>query len=276
MRCADATVKRPEFLAIISSHVLATMLSSKIEVPVDGFIVEAPTAGGHNAPPRGKLQLNDAGEPIYGERDVPDLAAIKELGLPYWLAGGFTTAESVSEAIAQGATGVQIGTPFAYCEESGFDADIKRQVLEMSQHGTAKIFTDPVASPSGFPFKVLEIEGSLSDIEVYDDHTRVPCGLGYLRTANKTEKGDIGWRCPAEPEDVFIRKGGKPEDAVGRKCLCSSLLSNIGLAQLDDTGVEIPMLITSGDGVDDVSQFLEPGAKTYTAIDVIQRLLPSG
>ena len=37
---------------------------------VDGFVVEGPTAGGHNAPPRGKLQLNDAGEPIYGERDL--------------------------------------------------------------------------------------------------------------------------------------------------------------------------------------------------------------
>ena len=64
MEDAVSTVKRPAFLAIISSHVLAVMLARKIEVPVDGFIVEYPTAGGHNAPPRGKLQVDAAGEPI--------------------------------------------------------------------------------------------------------------------------------------------------------------------------------------------------------------------
>ena len=41
---------------------------------VDGFIVEGPTAGGHNAPPRGKPALSEQGEPVYGERDVVDLA----------------------------------------------------------------------------------------------------------------------------------------------------------------------------------------------------------
>ncbi len=52
-------LRRPKFLAIVSSHTLAVMLARKVEVPVDGFIVEAPTAGGHNAPPRGKLQLDE-------------------------------------------------------------------------------------------------------------------------------------------------------------------------------------------------------------------------
>ncbi|MEZ6080571.1 MAG: hypothetical protein R3C56_34330 [Pirellulaceae bacterium] len=46
-----------------------------------------PTAGGHNAPPRGKLPLNERGEPVYGPRDAVDMAAIAELGLPFWLAG---------------------------------------------------------------------------------------------------------------------------------------------------------------------------------------------
>jgi hypothetical protein len=39
------------------------MLAAKIECPVDGFIVEAPVAGGHNAPPRGRPQLSETGEP---------------------------------------------------------------------------------------------------------------------------------------------------------------------------------------------------------------------
>ena len=49
---------RPKFLAIISSATLATMLARKATGFVDGFVVEGPTAGGHNAPPRGNLQLN--------------------------------------------------------------------------------------------------------------------------------------------------------------------------------------------------------------------------
>jgi nitronate monooxygenase len=274
MQDADRTAKRPVFLAIVSSHILATMLASKIEVPVDGFIVEGPTAGGHNAPPRGRLQLSDAGEPIYGERDVPDLAAINDLGLPFWLAGSRGDPEAVCDALKQGATGVQIGTPFAYCDESGFDAELKRQVLEMSRNDQATVFTDPLASPSGFPFKVLELTGSLSEPELYDQRARPPCELGYLRHAYRTEDGKHGWRCPAEPVDDYVRKGGKVEDTVGRKCLCNALLANIGFPQVQREGaIELPMF-TSGDSVAEVACFLSPGADSYSAADVIHRLLP--
>jgi len=67
---------RPDFLAIVSSHVLARMLATKSNGEVNGFIVELPVAGGHNAPPRKKGEFNEDGEPIYGGRDVPDLVAI--------------------------------------------------------------------------------------------------------------------------------------------------------------------------------------------------------
>jgi hypothetical protein len=92
-------VKRPQFLAIVSSQIRATMLARKIDPSVDGFVVEAPTAGGHNAPPRGKTELNVAGEPIYGERDRPDLGAILELGLPFWLAGSRAEPAALAEAL---------------------------------------------------------------------------------------------------------------------------------------------------------------------------------
>ena len=55
---------------------------------VDGFVVEGPTAGGHNAPPRGKAPLSEAGEPVYGERDEVDLRKLKELGVPFGLPAG--------------------------------------------------------------------------------------------------------------------------------------------------------------------------------------------
>ncbi|MFH1762738.1 MAG: nitronate monooxygenase, partial [Gemmatimonadota bacterium] len=66
-------LKRPKFLPIVSSNSLATMLAKKANGRVDGFVVEGPTAGGHNAPPRGEKRLNERGEPIYGERDTVDL-----------------------------------------------------------------------------------------------------------------------------------------------------------------------------------------------------------
>jgi nitronate monooxygenase len=270
------TVKRPEFLAIVSSHVLAIMLARKIDVPVDGFIVEGATAGGHNAPPRGRLQLNEAGEPIYGDRDLPDLAAIRDLGLPFWLAGGYSDPDRIREALELGATGVQVGTAFAYCEESGFDPEVKSRVLELSRQARAEIFTDPLASPSGFPFKVVQMEGTLSEEDVYEDRPREACGLGYLRTAYRTDDGKLGWRCPAEPVDVYVRKGGAAEDTTGRKCLCSALLANVGLGQVQHDGRPEPMLVTSGDEVVHVAQFLAPGADSYTAGDVVQHLLPDG
>lgn len=275
MQGGDATAKRPVFLAIISSHVLATMLATKPEVPVDGFIVEAPTAGGHNAPPRGKLQLTETGEPIYGKRDVPDLEVIRDLGLPFWLAGGHSGPEGVRDALEAGAAGIQVGTAFAYCEESGFTDDIKAEVLDLSRNEKAQIFTDPVASPSGFPFKVLELHGTLSDVNVYEDRERV-CELGYLRHAYKRDDGVMAWRCAAEPVQDYVRKGGDIADTVGRKCLCSALMANVGFPQVQHGGAREPTLVTSGDAVADVARFLPPGASTYKAIDVIRYLLPEG
>lgn len=267
-------VTRPKFLAIITSHILATMLGTKIEVPVDGFVVEGATAGGHNAPPRGKLQVSDIGEPIYGDRDVPDLEAIHAIGLPFWLAGGYADPERVAEALTTGAVGVQIGTAFAYCDESGTEAEIKKQVLKLSADGQVKVFTDPVASPSGFPFKVIPIEGSQSEQDVYEKRVRV-CELGYLRSAYQRDDGKMGWRCASEPVQVFLRKGGTEEDAAGRKCLCSALMSNVGLGQLQPDGTIDPMLITSGDDIADVARFIAPGAMSYSAADVIRQVLPT-
>jgi len=263
---------RPGFLAIVSSPTLANMLARKSSGKVDGFIIEGPTAGGHNAPPRGKIQLSVAGEPIYGERDKCNLEAVKEIGLPFWLAGSYAEPHRIEEAIKAGAAGVQIGTAFAYCEESGIEPGWKAQVLQMSQRGEAKIFTDPRASPTGFPFKIVELDETISDQATYEKRTRI-CDLSYLRHAYKTPAGKVGWRCPSEPVDDYLRKGGDEADTVGRKCVCNGLMANIGLGQTQRNGeVELP-LITSGDDVADVARFLKPGAQTYTAADVIDYLL---
>ena len=125
-------MKRPRFLAIIASNVLGTTLLKRSNGKVDGLIIEHHTAGGHNAPPRGKLQLTPEGEAIYGERDVVDIAAIAALGVPFWLAGGYGSHEKLLEAQAAGATGVQVGTAFAYSNESGLREDYKQALRQMA------------------------------------------------------------------------------------------------------------------------------------------------
>jgi nitronate monooxygenase len=263
---------RPKFLAIIASNTLATTLLRKSNGKVDGFIIEGPTAGGHNAPPRGKMQLDAAGEPIYGERDVVDLAKIRELGVPFWLAGGFGNAAKVQEALAAGATGVQVGTPFAFCAESDLRPDYKQSLIAMARSGASTVATDALASPTGFPFKVAQLEGSLSSREVYEARPRV-CDLGYLREFYRTEEGAIDYRCAAEPVTTYVAKGGKVEAAEGRKCLCNSLLANIGLPQVR-AGKRIEKgLVTAGDDLQNIVRFVPEDGDVYHAADLIAALL---
>ena len=265
-------VKRPLFLGIVASATLAIALAKKANGHVDGFVVEGDTAGGHNAPPRGAMQLSASGEPIYGPRDVPDLDKIRELGLPFWLAGSYGQPGKLAAALTLGAVGIQVGTAFAFCEESGIEPALKRQALQLAAAGKAKVFTDPVASPTGFPFKVLQLSGTLSDALQYAARER-RCDLGYLRHVYRKPDGTPGYRCPAEPADDFVRKGGLMADAAGRKCLCNGLVANIGLGQVrSQTEVELP-LVTAGDNVTYIPRFLKPGADSYTAADVIRQLL---
>ncbi|MBI3469527.1 MAG: nitronate monooxygenase [Planctomycetes bacterium] len=264
---------KPRFLAIVASDTLAAMLARKATGRVDGFVIEGPTAGGHNAPPRGAPKRNERGEPIYGERDVPDLAAFRSLGRPFWLAGSYGTPQRVVEAVEQGAAGVQVGTAFAYCNESGLDPDIRRRVLALSRRNAIDVLTDADASPTGFPFKVVQLAGSMSDRASYEQRRRM-CDLGYLRHAYRQADGTLGWRCPAEAVDAYVRKGGKPDDTQGRKCVCNGLLAAIGLGQTrTGSGSEKP-LVTSGDDVCHLGRFLPtPEATTYSARDVVEYLL---
>lgn len=265
------TLDRPRFLPIISSDSLARMLVRKANGRVDGFIVEGPTAGGHNAPPRGPKRSNDRGEPVYGERDRADLAALRDLGLPFWLAGGTGSPDGLAAALEEGAAGIQVGTLFAYADESGLAREYKDHVIADALESDVELLTDGRASPTGFPFKVVQLPGSNSEPELYEGRTRV-CDLGYLRQAFRRPDGRIGYRCAAEPLDAYMKKGGRPEDADGRKCLCNALMADIGHGQVRDGGeVERP-LITSGDEIRFLGDFLD-GRRRYTAADALDYLL---
>jgi len=265
-------LKRPLFLPIISSNSLATVLARKATGKVNGFIVEAPVAGGHNAPPRGELKLNERGEPIYGERDIVDLEKLKELELPFWLAGGSGSPAKFKEAREAGAAGIQVGTLFAYCDESGFSDLVKETVRTQALNGGLDVVTDAVASPTGFPFKVVQSKGTLSDRIMYEKRERV-CDLGYLRNAYERPDGRLDYRCSAEPVETFVKKGGSREDTEGRKCLCNSLFASIGQAQVRKDGRSEQPLITSGDEINSIRNLVGDTGTGYSAEDVIEYLL---
>jgi NAD(P)H-dependent flavin oxidoreductase YrpB (nitropropane dioxygenase family) len=262
-------LRRPKFLAIVSSATLALTLAKKSTGRVDGFVVEGLPAGGHNAPPRGPMQLDASGQPVYGPRDIADLSKIRDLGLPFWIAGSQATPGKLAAARQAGAAGIQVGTAFAFCNESGIDDAVKKSVIRASRAGTARVFTDPSASPTGFPFKVVQLPGTLSDASCYNARERI-CDLGYLRQPYLRSDGSVGYRCAAEPVTDYARKGGTEADTTGRKCLCNGLASTVELAQMRE-GMQEPAIVTAGTEVADVARFAGKEG-TYAAADVIRSL----
>ena len=265
-------LRRPIFLPIIASNVLATTMLRRSNGSIEGFVIEGPTAGGHNAPPRGQLQVNDQGEPIYSVRDVVDLEKIRKLGLPFWVAGGSASAEKLREVIEAGGNGIQVGTAFALCDESGMARKFRLALLREAVEGKARVMTDRLASPTGFPFKVAQLDGTLSQEAVYLARTRI-CDLGYLRELYRKEDGSIGYRCSSEPEVVYVSKGGDASATAGRKCICNALMSNAGFPQVQKGGAVEKPVLTSGDDLAEIARFLPDGQTSYTAKDVIDSLL---
>ena len=183
-----------------------------------------------------------------------------------------TRAEKLREALAAGASGVQVGTAFAFCAESDLHDDYKQALLKKALSREAKVFTDPSASPTGYPFKVAQLEGTISEPEIYLARPRI-CDLGYLREAFRTATGTIDYRCAAQPVSIYVSKGGKIEDTVGRICLCNALVANVGHPQVHAGKYVETGLVTSGDDLGEIPSFLPPDNPQYNAADVIAKLL---
>ena len=196
---------------------------------------------------------------------------MKELDRPFWLAGEYGSPEKYAEARESGAVGVQIGTLFALSQDSGLEASLRSRILNKIKNGTLKIKTDMRASPTSFPFKVMQIDQTMASAEVSGKRERI-CDLGYLRTAYKDDKGKIGFRCPAEPIDQYVKKGGDPKDCEGRMCLCNGLFATAGFAQIREE-IEEPPVVTSGQGMEQVKQFILSNGTEYSAEAAIKYVL---
>ncbi|WP_307248616.1 nitronate monooxygenase [Catenuloplanes indicus] len=265
---AAGPLHRPRFLAIVSSATLAAYLARDAATRPDGFVLEGPVAGGHSARPRGRLVLDDDGEPVYGARDRVDVPAMVALGLPFWLAGGQCGPEYLAAAKRAGAAGVQVGSAFALCRESALDDGLKRRLRDDTAAGTLTVRNDVRASPTGFPFKTASLPGTAADERVYAARPRM-CDLSYLRTPYRRENGAVGYRCPAEPVEEYVRKGGAAGDTDGSRCLCNGLMATAGLAQTRPGGHPEPPLVTLGQDLG----FLSRLTADYGAADVVRYLL---
>ncbi|MES2092524.1 MAG: nitronate monooxygenase [Actinomycetota bacterium] len=263
---------RPRFLAIVAADVLAFYLARDEEIRPDGFVIEGPTAGGHNAPPRGRLMLDDDNQPIYGPRDDADLEKIAALGLPFWLAGGYGSPQQLAAALTAGATGVQVGTLFALSRESGFTDTLRGQILDQLDDVELSVRTDAAASPTGFPFKVTQLAGTLADPAIYADRVRL-CDLSYLREPYLREDGVVGFRCPGEPVHMYVRKGGDAANTVGRACLCNALTATVGLGQTRKDGYTEAPLVTLGSDFDGAAALRAAHPDGWGANDVVDWLL---
>jgi NAD(P)H-dependent flavin oxidoreductase YrpB (nitropropane dioxygenase family) len=266
------TMQRPKFLAIVSADMLATYLARDEAIRPDGFVIEGSTAGGHNAPPRGQMTLTDDGQPVYGPRDDANLEKVAALGLPFWLAGGYGRPERLAAALTAGATGVQVGTLFALSRESGLADNLRNQVLGQLDAADLSVRTEASASPTGFPFKVAQLPGTLSEPEVYAGRARL-CDLSYLREPYLRPDGDVGFRCPSEPVHMYVRKGGSAKDTVGRVCLCNALTATVGLGQTRKDGYAEAPLVTLGTDIEGLANLRAAYPDGWGAADVVAWLV---
>ena len=269
---APRELRRPIFYPIVSSNVLALTMARKASGRVDGFVIEGPTAGGHNAPPRGGRASMPTASRSTGRRTPWTWPRSASSGSPStWRAD--TASRERSRRLSRSARRVcrwgrcsrSAGSP-ACCARS------RRRALRVASQGLGKVITDAFASPTGFPFKVLSLEGTLSEMAEYLRRPRV-CDLGFLRRIYKRDDGEVGYRCPAEPASSWLAKGGAPEELEGRKCLCSGLLANLGFARERRGGYVEQPLLTVGDCFRQLKAFLNGNGEGYSAKDVLDYLL---
>jgi len=261
-------LKRPGFLPVVSTDVLASLMYKRLPAgSIQGFVVEFPTAGGHNAPPRTKGVFDESGQPVYGPKDEVVFEKLRSLGIPFWVGGSLASPEGLARARALGAVGIQAGSIFALSEDSGMAPSFRAKIRRLGYRGELVIRTDPSASPTGFPFKVVQLSGTQSDSDIYSTRSR-DCDFSLLPILYERSDGKVGFRCSAEPIEDHLRKGGKIEDTEGARCLCNGLVTGAGLGNPG----EFP-IFTLGDDVSFLRHLMRHENDSYTAADAFTYLL---
>jgi len=87
--------------------------------------------------------------------------------------------------------------------------------------------------------------------------------------------GTVGYRCPAEPIDAYVGKGGDRSETAGRVCLCNALTATVSLGQRRPGGAAGLSITTLGADLDGARELLRRHPGGWGAGDVIAYLTGS-
>jgi NAD(P)H-dependent flavin oxidoreductase YrpB (nitropropane dioxygenase family) len=230
----------PHMMPILSNFAFAKRLLDVWNKEYDGarpfaFVLENYTAGGHNAPPRNKSDFTE-------QDDIDSyFDKVQALGVPVYVAGDFPNGgnrEDFEAWRARGAYGLQVGSRFALCSDSGMRDDLRAQIIERNRNGTLQVQTSPQFSPTGYPIKYVPLQGTLSERENYEARRRI-CNRKYLTHSHFETQPDgmikETYICSAMPPEEYERLGGDARDTDNRVCLCNALLSTAGFYTDDES-----------------------------------------
>jgi hypothetical protein len=124
------------------------------------------------------------------------------------------------------------------------------------------------------------MEGTLSEKSVRDSWNK-KCDQGALVTPYTKDPNNLdflnntGYRCPAEPLDDFLRKGGDIDLTTDVTCLCNGLLNTAGLVNANKLphGQHTAPTITTGDDLAFLPDVMPNENSSYGAADAMDHLL---
>jgi nitronate monooxygenase len=178
--------------------------------------------------------------------------------------------------------GVQVGSSFALTQESNMKSTYRTAILDQLKKGTddAALVKTTLFSPTGFPFKVVQLNDTLADEAVFAARRRV-CDLGFLQRRGLSKPAADGTRrlfqrCRAAPLSDFVNKRGLQRNTEDQRCLCNGLISCVGLGQVRSQNgdvVEEPAIVTMGNHLDGIRRLSRHGQTPYWVRDVVADIL---
>jgi nitronate monooxygenase len=175
-----------------------------------------------------------------------------------------------------------VGSVFALAEESGMKPEYRSALLDKLRRGAddASLIKTTLFSPTGFSFKVAQLEGTLSEDEVYEARRRA-CDIGLLQQRGFGKPDAEGTRtlfqrCAAGPINSYVENRGIERNTEERRCLCNGLLATVGLGQVTAVNGEWheePAIVTLGNRLDGVRRLSRQGQTTYHVQDVVADIL---
>ncbi len=206
-----------------------------------------------------------AGEAIYGERDQVDLAKIRELGLPFWLAGGYGTARKAARgARRRRGRASKSARRSRSAPNRGCGKTTSARCSRKSPPGRRR--SPPIRSPrpTGFPFKVAQLgRDALRARRLQGPGAHLRSGLPARSVPDaKTERSATAAR-PSRNRSTY-RRAAKLEETDGRKCICNALLATVGYPQVRKGHRVEPGIVTSGNDLTDIGRFMPPRTGSNT------------